>query len=205
MHYNAMKELAKGFVLNLSSVATVRSGYPFRGKLPLASSGVHVIQMKNFAVSGVSLETLECVAVEKIKPDLLLKNGDILFLCRGAKNEALCLNGIKEKTVCTTQFFILRVNSKQVLPEFLAWLLNQKEAQSYFNSRTAGAMATVRNITRSVLEETPLTIPALDVQKRILEVVALRNKEEEIYSKLIQTRKNEVACYVENLLNKENN
>lgn len=190
--------------MNLNNIAAVRSGYPFRGKLPLSPTGVRVIQMKDFNISGVSLNSLKHVAIKKVKPELLLRNGDVLFLCRGANNQALCINGIQEKTVCTTQFFILRTKNKEVLPEFLAWLLNQKHAQAYLNSRTAGAMATVRNITRGVLEKTPLTIPTLDMQKKILEVTALRDKEEEIYSKLIETRKSEVACYVESLLDKEN-
>ena len=50
----------------------------------------------------------------------------------------------------------------QLLPEYLAWWLNQEPSQRYFEQNAEGSQ--VKSIRRSVLAETPLALPALRQQ-----------------------------------------
>lgn len=187
-------------------------GYPFRGKINASvTGGVCVIQPRNvseasFLLSeqnlrdGLASRALIKTELEgKKKPDYLQK-GDILFLAKGARNFAVCLNAISDPSVCSPSFFYLRLHtemSNKIMPEFLAWQLNFTEAQSYFARSSQGSI--IPNITRQQLHETPIYLPNIEQQQSLVKLALAAQQEKNIYQQLQQNRQQQIQAVAQKL------
>lgn len=171
-------------ILKLKDVATVTSGHPFRGKIPEKSgSGVYAVQMKDISVeSGICWDSvIETELSGKKRPDWLL-NGDVLFAARGSRNYAVLIDQVKGKVVSSPHFYILSVNEKTLLPEFLVWQLNQKPLQNYFDRAAQGSFT--KSVKRSILEGAEITVPSLNTQKQIVGLHTTLLQEKKICAEL---------------------
>ena len=54
----------------------------------------------------------------------LLRDGDVLFAAKGTKNFATVFENHHEPAVASTSFFVIRPTDKNLLPQYLAWILN---------------------------------------------------------------------------------
>ena len=172
--------------MRLKDIATIYPGYPFRGRIEeVPGTGIFAVQMKNVdAWRGVSVS--DCVETElegKRKPDFLEAN-DILFAARGSRAYAALLGSEAEnlQLVASPHLFVIRINSKQVLPEFLVWQLNQGACQRHFDQNAEGTLT--KSIRRSVLEETVITLPAIEKQKSLIALASALVKEQQLLQQL---------------------
>ncbi len=157
----------------LIDIAVVRAGYPFRGQIKDIPDGmVKVVQMKHInEASGVSWQDLSKTNLEGRRTPDLLEKDDIIFAARGNKNFAVCLDEAPDKAVCSPHFFQIHIrDTKQILPCYVAWLINQVPAQQYLMSSAEGTM--IRSIRKGILELLPIVIPEMDKQKAIVELDA---------------------------------
>ena len=83
-------------------------------------------------------------------------------------------------------FYYLKKNKKMLLPEYLNWFLTQKKAQDFLNKHARGS--TQKMINKKVLEEAEVFVPALEVQKKIVEIAHLLKKENDILYKIAEKR-----------------
>ena len=185
----------------LSDIAEIKAGHPFRGKIPEDKGGeAFAIQIRDINEDGdIEWNKLVRTSITGRKlPDWLVK-GDVLFAARGQRNVAACIGEINQPTVCAPHYFLIQVNSDNViLPEFLAWQINQQPAQRYFLQSAEGSLQV--SIRRAVLESLPLTIPCMQEQ---LAIVALNNKvkaEKQIYKALIENRNKQIQSIARKLL-----
>ncbi len=118
---------------------------------------------------------------ETVNPSLYLRPGDILFPNRGTRTTAAVLTYTAENILAGAQFFVLTRKSTEVLPEYLAWTLRTTEAARYFSSRRKGTL--VQTLQRFHLEEFPVPLPSLAVQRKILELADLERE-----ARLLETR-----------------
>jgi restriction endonuclease S subunit len=172
----------------LIDIAEIRLGYQSRESLKQQSAGeLRIIQGKDIGdVFHIDTHNLTRIKKESNSERHLLQKGDVLFMAKGMNNNSLCLNYVPDLTVATASFNILRVSTPSVLPCYLAWWLNQAAAQSYFlQSMSKGA--TISFISMGALKETPVTIPSLEVQTKIVRIWELECK----YALLLQ-RQNEL-------------
>lgn len=155
----------------LGDIAEVRAGYPFRKQIQDRPEGdTRVIQMKNIdEITGIGWNKLSRTDLEgKRSPDWMQPE-DIVFAARGNRNFAVCLDEVPEKTVCSPHFYQLHVrDTKQILPAFLTWQINQAPAQQYFAVSAEGSM--IRSIRRGILESLPVVIPSMEQQTAIVEL-----------------------------------
>lgn len=96
----------------------------------------------------------------------LLRAGDIVFVARGVRNYAVCIPEVPLDAVCSQYFFLIRVHSDDVLPQFLAWQINRAPAQRYFAGNAEGSDQL--SIRRGVLEDMPVAIPPQAKQRAII-------------------------------------
>ena len=116
--------------------------------------------------SGVCWEnTIETELAGKKQPDWL-RQEDILFAARGSRNYAVLIDQEQAQVIAAPQFYILRVNGESLLPEFLAWQLNQRPLQTYFDRAAEGSVT--KSVRRSVLGDARINIPPLEKQQQIL-------------------------------------
>lgn len=191
--------------LPLRSLATIHPGYPFRGKLPVDKNGnAFVVQFRHLS-AGVSLDDKEGKTLDRVtlpgrrRPDYLWP-GDILFMARGTRNDAAVVSALPSNTVCTPNFFHLRLKPEafRLMPEFLAWQLNQTDAQRYFAMCSQGSAAP--SVTKTQLGELPVVVPSIEQQKLMIKLADAARREQALLGQLIENRQRITDAVAQKLL-----
>lgn len=166
------------------------SGYSFREKIennPYGSIGI--LQMKdiNDNYSSFDYNNIDKVNDFIFKDKFYLQKNDILFVSKGLNNYAIAIEDINFRIVPSATFFVIRVNEKKILPEYLVWYINQKDAQNYLSEKKAGTY--VPNLNKQDIMELPIKVPPIKMQKAIATTSILLNKEIEILERIKTNRK----------------
>lgn len=175
--------------MKLKQIATINAGYPFRGKIhEVSGSAVVAVQMKDVSLTeGIRWsDCLEAELTGKREPEYLT-TGDILVAARGSHNYAVQVDQLLASTgkqaVAAPHFFVVSLKKKDILPEFMVWLLNQAAAQRYFEQNAEGTLT--KSIRRSVLEDAPVVVPPLAKQRVIISMAATLREEQKLIQKLV--------------------
>jgi len=179
----------------IKNIATVQMGYSFRSRLEIENDGnVTVIQMKDLPDNNtVNCDKLTRINMKTIKQHHLAIKGDLIFRSRGLTTTSAILSENPGKAVIAAPLLRIRVTKPdKVLPEYLNWYINQRDAQRYFTSRQEGT--SVNMISRKQLEEMPVAIPPLEQQKNIVELASLSAQEQNILKTLSEKRKQYISA-----------
>lgn len=181
-------------VVNLAALASVQAGHPFRGSIPEDPDGnAFAIQMRDISPDdGVAWNRLVRTSLDGRKIPVWLKPGDIIFVARGARNYALSLEDVPLPAVCSHLLFLLRVKSTGLLPEFLAWQINQVPAQRHLTKAAEGTDQL--SIRRGVLEALPITVPPIKQQHSIVALARDALRERQVLKTLIQNRQQQLEA-----------
>ncbi|SDY75260.1 restriction endonuclease subunit S [Nitrosomonas sp. Nm33] len=191
-------------IVRLKQIATVSSGYPFRGKISeVADSNVVVVQMKDVSLQE-GIHWASCLTTEltgKRAPGWL-QPGDILVAARGSHNYAIpvdeSLLRAGTEAVAAPHFFVVSIMHKTVLPQYLAWLLNQNPCQRYFEQNAEGTLT--KSIRRSVLENAPVAVPPLAKQQAIINLANAIKQERQIMEQLLRNHEHLLNTIARDLL-----
>ncbi|MGR7921568.1 restriction endonuclease subunit S [Zobellella denitrificans] len=174
--------------VQLKHIATISAGYPFRGRVPeVAGARVLAVQMKDVSLAG-GIDWAGCIGTEltgKRQP-CWLQPGDILVAARGSHNYAVPVGSDLQagrQAVAAPHFFVVSINTEGVLPEYLAWLLNQAPCRRYFEQNAEGSLT--KSIRRQVLEATPIALPPLAKQQAIAGLASRLRQEQRIAEQLL--------------------
>jgi hypothetical protein len=178
----------------------VAAGYPFRGAVDALESGpVAVIQMRNVEGGLVGWPSLARVELPTKRSPDFLASGDVIFTTRGRRNFALALEDIPGLAVCSPHFFVLKSREPgKLLPAFLAWQINQKPAQEYLQQAATGSH--ILNITRAAIENLPIALPPVNVQRAILELDDAARRERSLVNALIDNRQRQLDAVAAHIL-----
>lgn len=184
----------------VGSVVSLQGGYPFRGSIEeSADGGTLAVQMKDVDPdhgvnwSGVTRTTL----TGRKHPDWL-KAGDVLFVSKGARFYAVCIDEPPSAAVCSPHFFLLQVLPRAaLLPAFLAWQINQPPFQRQLQQAAEGSSQL--SIRRPVLESLTLSVPSLTDQQRIVALADLARRERRTLHQLIHNREQQLQALAEGL------
>ena len=180
---------------SLGDVAAIAAGYPLRGAVDELTSGdVAIVQMRNVdADSGVNWSEVQRIALPSKRPPPFLAVGDIIFPTRGTRNFALALDTVDGQAVCSPHFFVMRVlDANRIAPAFLAWQINQRAAQEYFQREATGSH--ILNIRREVIENLPVAIPPVATQHIIVALADAARSERASLTKLIENRNQQLEA-----------
>lgn len=191
--------------MKLKQVATINAGYPFRGKIPEATgSSVVAVQMKDVSLTE-GIRWSDCIQTEltgKREPDYLTAV-DILVAARGSHNYAIqvdqALTDSGKQAVAAPHFFVVSLKKKDILPEFMVWLLNQAPAQRYFEQNAEGTLT--KSIRRSVLEDTPVLVPPLAKQRAIIAMANTLREEQRLIQQLLHNGERMMSAIARDLFN----
>jgi len=163
--------------MKLKEIAEIKSGYLFRFRLRSDKDGdIKVIQLKDVKEDGVlNIDGIYSVDFAPSKRTEFLQKGDILFKAKSNKHVAAVFDTKMENVIATVHYFILRIKSTSMLPEFLAWYLNEKPAQKYFDFNAAGTRIPIIN--KKALEELEVPSASLEKQKKVVAIYKLMNRE----------------------------
>lgn len=184
----------------LSAQVRVSAGFPFRGAVDaLAPGGVAVVQMRNVEEDSIDWPSLVRITLPTKRAPDLLAEGDVIFTTRGRRNFALALEDVTGPAVCSPHFFVLQSREPdRLLPAFLAWQINQKPAQEYFQQAATGSH--ILNITRAAIESLPIAIPPMEVQRAVLELAEAARRERDLVNALIDNRQRQLDAVAAQIL-----
>lgn len=188
----------------LRDIAKVKAGHPFRGAIKEDPDGNgYTIQVNDVDVDGyIKWDKLRKTHIHGRKEPEWLEPGNVIFIARGLKLTAAAIGEAPKHAICSPHFFIIAVLDTKVLPQFLAWQLNQTTVKRYFKKSAEGSFQV--SIRRSVLEETPLIIPDLATQSKLVAIAACAFKEKQVLMQLIKNREQQLTTLAQNILNDRN-
>lgn len=174
--------------LNLADVARVQAGYLSRTRVEATSDGSHrLIQARDVSGHGeIDLKTVVFFNPDR-NPDLYrVTTGDILFIARGHDHRAHLIQTELVDTLASSVFHIVRPNREAALPAYLAWWLNQPEAQTAIKMGSRGTA--IGYVSRRHMESIPVSLPPRDKQQRIVDTIALWERRSSLQSQLDHCR-----------------
>lgn len=153
---------------------------------PAKEGDLVYLQSRHFDENGKLLAVPHAdLKMNNVTSRHLLKQGDLLFAAKGVKNFATCIDLESLPSVASTSFFVIRLHSKlsdRVLPQFLAWQINQQIAQKYLKANAFGT--SMVSISKTVLEQLEISLPDIKTQECILRISGLRAHEKELKQKI---------------------
>jgi hypothetical protein len=175
--------------LRITDVADINIGYQFRTKIEPTDDGTHsVIQIRDFDEHRLlHPEGLLQVKIDKPADQFSINKGDILFLSRGHRNWAAPIVDEIKGAIAVSHFFVLRIKSVEVLPEYLAWYLNQAPAQEYLHSNARHGTH-MPLVPLSAFKGLTVEVPSKEMQKKIVELSRLMEKEKQLFAELQEKR-----------------
>lgn len=185
---------------SLRDLTTLQSGYPFRGSIEESDEGdTLAVQMKDVDPDyGVNWSGVMRTSLAGRKQPDWLKSGDVLFVSKGARFYAVCIDEPPTPAVCSPHFFHLQVAPPvPLLPAFLAWQINQPPFQRQLQQAAEGSSQL--SIRRPVLESLTLSVPSLSDQHRIVALAELARQERHALHKLIYNRELLLQALAESL------
>ncbi len=157
------------------------------------------LQSKHFDEYGQLHSVLHPdLPAEGISEKHLLKDGDVLFAAKGTKNFAAVFENHNEPSVASTSFFVIRPTDNKVLPQFLAWFLNNHSTQTLLKGQAIGT--SIPSISKQVLENLEITIPSIETQLAILQITQLRNREKSLKLKIEMLREKQIQQQIINAI-----
>lgn len=176
IHLRDVCEIQSGFTARSAVAADKFGGLPALQLGDLKGLGeINVSEAPLYDVEGKNLDRYS------VGP------GDVLFRSRGTDTTAAIVTGGKEAfAIAMLPLVIIRPNHELVLPEFVAWLINQSESQKYFSKRARGT--NLKMIPRDALAELRVYTPEIDVQSQVVEASRLARIEASLLRQLAEKK-----------------
>lgn len=183
----------------LRDICDIQIGYTVRRRIRRAQNGILTVQLRDVPPNGsVDPAGLTRLLVEAAPERFLVGAGDVLFRSRGESNTACALDDrFQEPALAMLPLFILRPDRNIVLAEFVAWAINQPRAQRHFDRFARGT--NMRMIPRAALTDLEVTLPGLDVQRRVVALDALARRERTLSIRAAEERHRLYARILEDL------
>jgi hypothetical protein len=181
--------------VRLSEVCVTRTGFTPRGRIPVTRTGeVRVIALGDFSPDGqIDLDRLPRMAAEDAPARNLISRGDVLFRSRGERTTAWAVpDHVRGSILVVSPIYVLRPDTRLVLPEFLAWTLNQTPAQKHFDATAHGT--SIRMVPKSSLDDLEIEVPDLTSQSLISSVEALAIRERTLTERGAALKYQLVSC-----------
>lgn len=158
--------------MEIHEFATVLSGYAFREAIrPEADGHTFVFQAKDL-VQGVPVTDVD--DLQKVSQSIPVHTGhlkryDVLLIARGMKPGAFrstVFDSNNENVIASASVHIIRVASRNILPEFLSLYLNSNDGQNALFGIVTGSY--IGMLPRKKLEKITVPIPPLKKQKALV-------------------------------------
>jgi len=177
--------------MKLKMIAKIQSGFISRGKIDPRDDGTCLLlQAKDVDADRLCYRT---DALVRFMPrlsgkDWFLKSGDILFMARGARNFSVLIGELSDRVLAAACFFVVRISTSEVMPEYLYWYINQSLSNEYLK-RFSGRAVHMPVVRRAVLESIDIPLPPIKIQRQVSEINKLLQKEQDLYKKLAAKQK----------------
>jgi len=176
--------------VRLGEVASVRSGLVLKRKeaKPDQPSIVYrALNLRSIIPNGyLDATQLDLFsASEVLSPDYLTHEGDIVIRLT-APYTAILIDKSTAGIIITSNFVVIRVDSKLMLPSYLAWLLNTpKQKKQIYESATGNMLSAINAKYYANLN---LTLLPIDDQRKIAKLNQLAQRETKLLLRLAEEK-----------------
>ena len=175
--------------MRLLDICSIQIGYTARARFEPAADGVLAIQLRDIGEDGIDIAQVARVQVNERIDRYLVQRGDVLFRSRGERNIAAALDErFAEPAIAVSPLMTLRPNRTAILAEYLAWAINQPDAQRQFDSAARGT--SIRMVPKAALNDLNIDVPDLETQRRIVSIDTLAAREEVLMHLLAEKKRN---------------
>ena len=179
----------------ISEIAEVISGVFLQAE---PYGNVSYLQIKDL-FSESPEKTASKVTLSPKNERYLLAKGDLLFAGKGTTY--LCkVFDLDIPAIASTTLYIIRLTSKDILPAYLCWYLNQPGVMALMKAQQVGTGTPL--IHKQVVEDFEIPVPNLETQQRIVELAKLQIREKELYQAIAEKRQLITNQLIMNKLNK---
>lgn len=180
----------------LKQIANIQTGLFAK---PSGMGEVVYLQSRHFDENGKLLSSLHPdLMASEIAEKHFLRPGDVVFAAKGSKNFAAVYESHNEQAVASTSFFVIKLTDKEVLPEYLAWFLNNHYTLALLKGKAIGT--SIPSISKKVLENLEIAVPGIETQKAILQIIKLRNKEKTLKQQIETLREKQIQQQIFNAI-----
>jgi hypothetical protein len=164
----------------LGDISEIQVGYQSRERIQADPNGSHcLIQARDFdKLHQVQWSNLIRFTPSGNTRKSELRSRDVLFSAKSQENFAYLVNINDSNLLAANTFYILRANIETVLPDYLAWWLNQAPAQEYIKLNRSGSSLPFLSV--SALSRLEVPIPDIEMQRKIGDLELLRKKEADL-------------------------
>lgn len=183
----------------IGDIAKIKTGVYLK---PTAQGELVYLQAKHFNEEGeLSSELFPDIEWQEVSENHHLKPGDVLFAAKGFKNFATVYEQRNLPAVASTSFFVISITKNHIVPEFLAWFLNDSDTQFFLKGRAKGT--SIPSISKETLEALEIPIPSLDKQKMVVQIHQTRRKEKQIRAKLEIQKDQQIQILIKQAIDKK--
>lgn len=176
--------------IKLDKIADVQVGYQSRSRIDESLNGpFQMIRPQDVDSNGLALDSfVRFFPDDSIDPiKYLVQKGNILLQARGNNHTAVMVHQDLEQTVASNSFYIIKhIDSTRILPEFLAWWLNQPQSQNYFV--TEQGLSTIPFLSIRSIQKTKIFLPPLSIQADISALMDLWGREQKLTKQILNNK-----------------
>lgn len=144
----------------------------------------NLIQLKNVDENGIIIEDFKMINKNTVQENHIVRDNEVIFKAKSANNAATIIPKDDNKYVATSHFLIITLKSNDVLmPEYLSWYLNQRNAQAYFRKIAVGSVQPI--ITKQDLGGLKIMVPPIEKQRQIVNIYESWIKEQQLLKEKI--------------------
>ena len=175
-------------IRSLSELASIRTGYPFRGGVErVREGGCLLVQAGNIdGEAGDMTGELTRITAPVNFREHVLHIGDVLIIARGHRNDAATYTRTKGEVVAASHIIILRAEGRIAFPDYLTWFLNLPETQAKI--RAMRSESSVPFVAVEAIGRLRIPAPSNELQNKIAGVQKLSAKEQRLMEE-IRTRR----------------
>ncbi len=142
-----------------------------------------LIQGKNINKdNSINWSHLDTINLNRDYKNYIIKKGDMLLQARGSKHSFVLIDKDEENTIAGHTFYVLRLKSEEVLPEYLWIILNSNGVRTQIDKIAGGAI--ISFITKSNLSNIDIPIPCIEEQRTIINLYNVIEKKRRIIDTL---------------------
>lgn len=183
MKLNQISEVNFGSVIKTGS----------KGRIPC-------LQVANISTDGDLDFDKTYYVVGKIGGDhFLLPSNSIVLPAKGQKFSSALIHEEQSNTfVASSSLFVIQINTSSIIPEYLHWYLNRTKIKSRLESLSTGS--NISSLSIKELRNLKVEVPGLDIQRKIVELKKMQEKELVLIQRLGQKRKKLIEAITKELI-----
>lgn len=177
-------------IKRIDECADVLPGFALKARAEHEPKGSH------FVIMAKDIQTTYAYSLDEVDNDVLrmsinhkniesyyVRQGDVLFISRGYRNDAVTINSVPANTVASSTFYLLRPKSN-IIPDYLAWYINQLNVFGHLDQIRTGAGSPI--VQRQSVKEFPIVVPTLGEQRQVAELSKLMNQQRVMQKALLE-------------------